>query len=98
MWVDIAGSKFNTDAIAVVRPINNDDDDDNDDDGDDEQDQCVIFTTGQSSLDAGFLIDLPIDEVFAILQNAKMIELAELMIGESESNSDMEPEPEPDND
>jgi len=83
MWVDIAGSKFNTDAIACVRPV--------DSDSDSDDDQCVIFTTGQSAIDAGFLVDLPIEEVFSILQNCRMIELAELMISES----DTEPEPEP---
>ena len=61
MWIDIDGSKFNTDHIACIRPV--DADSDNDDD-----DQCVIFMTGQSAMDGGFLIDLPLDEVFEAVQ------------------------------
>lgn len=44
---------FNAESIAVVRPI------------DDEH--CVIFTTGQSAIDGGFLVEVSAEEVEAEL-------------------------------
>ena len=66
-WIDLDGSKFNSDLIACIRPIKGNDD------------QCVLFTSGQSATDAGFLIDMSIDDVFSAIQNARMMELAGMM-------------------
>jgi hypothetical protein len=83
MWIDINGSKFNTETIAVVRPV------------DDDEDSCVIFTVGQSATDQGFLIDLPIDDVFAMIQQARLLELSQMMESETSEETAEEPEPEP---
>ena len=84
MWVDINGSKFNTDNLVAIRPV---------DDGDE---QCVIFTSGQSATDGGFLIDLPLDEVFSLIQQARLMEIAGMLAepsgGENEGEEDEEDE------
>jgi hypothetical protein len=81
MWIDIDNSKFNTDLIACIRPV---------DDGDE---QCVLFTAGQDAAGSGFLIDLPLDEVFEKIQMARLHELAE-MIEVPDAEPDSSP-PEP---
>ena len=85
MWIDIDGAKFNTDHIAVVRPV------------DDDDEQCVIFTVGQSATDQGFLIDLPIDAVFEMIQSARLLELSQMMESETteETAEEQTEEPEP---
>jgi hypothetical protein len=84
MWLSIDGSKFNTDHIAVVRPV------------DDDDEQCVVFTVGQSATDQGFLIELGIDEVFEMIQQARLLEMAEMMNDRDEGEEEPEPvEPEP---
>jgi hypothetical protein len=85
MWIDIDGSKFNTDHIAVVRPVADDDD------------CCVLFTVGQSATDQGFLIELGIDEVFTSIQHARLVEIAG-MLGNDHEPDELEPEPEPEPD
>lgn len=77
MWIDLDGSKFNITHAAVLRPV------------DDGEDQCVLFTAGQSATDGGFLIDLPLDEAFELIQTARLQELAEMMV-----DSDRSEEPE----
>lgn len=87
MFIRIGDDYFNVDSIACIRPV---------DDGDD---QCIIFTTGQSATDQGFLIELGIDEVFEMVQSARLLEIADMLpdadIG-IEIEPVTEPEPEPD--
>jgi hypothetical protein len=78
MWIDLDGSKFNTDHIAAVRPVADDDD------------QCVLFTVGQSALDQGFLVNLGIDEVFTAIQHARLVEIAGMLDSEPHSSDDEE--------
>lgn len=82
MFILIGDDYFNTDHIACVRPV---------DDGDD---QCVIFTAGQSATDGGFLIELSIEETFELIQNARLVELAQ-MLPDPESDAENEPSPSP---
>ena len=77
MWLKLGDDYFNTDQISVIRPV---------DDGE----QTVIFTSGQSAIDGGFLLDLPTEEVFRAVQNVRLMELAEMMADRDEA-----PEPEP---
>lgn len=81
MWVDLDGSKFNLDHAFALRPVG---------DGDE---QCLLFPNGASPVDGGFLIDLPIDSVFEMIQHARLVELSQMM--EPETIEDEEPEPEP---
>lgn len=67
MFIRIGDDYFNVNHIACVRPV------------DDGEDQCVIFTVGQSATDQGFLIDLGIDEVFEMIQAARLIEIADML-------------------
>jgi hypothetical protein len=83
-WIDIDGSKFNTDNLTAVRPV----------DGDDEQ--CVVFAVGQSAVDGGFLIDMPLDEVFSIIQSARLMEIAGMMNDADNESNESESELEPD--
>ena len=84
MWLKLGDDYFNTDQISVIRPV---------DDGE----QTVIFTSGQSAIDGGFLLDLPTEEVFRAVQNVRLMELAEMMADRYEEPEPSEPEPpEPD--
>ena len=80
MFIRIGDDYFNTDHIACIRSV---------DDGE----QTVIFTAGQSSVGDGFLLDVPTDEVFEMIQNVRLHELAAMM--ETENQDEPEPEPEP---
>lgn len=40
-----------------------------------DKDQTIVFTQGQSAADAGFLVDLPVDEVLEELEKARLIEV-----------------------
>ena len=83
MWIDLDGSKFNTDHIAVVRPVADDDD------------QCVVFTVGQSATDQGFLVEMSIEDVFTVIQHARLVEIAGMLESdEPELEPDLESEPE----
>ena len=79
MLIKIGDDYFNTLLIAAIRPI---------DDGD----QTNIFIAGQSATDGGFLLDVPIDEVIEIVQNARLIEIADMMVDEDGPD----PHPDPD--
>ena len=72
MWILVGDRYFNSDLLAVIQPV---------DDGD----QTVIFTAGQSAIDGGFLIDVPTDEVFEMVQNARLHELAQMMVDSDQS-------------
>ena len=74
MWVMIGTDFFNTNHIAVIRPV---------DDGDD---QTVIFTAGQSAVDGGFLVDVATEDVFEVVKQARFVELAQLMSDEEDEN------------
>ena len=74
MFILIDTAYFNVDHIACVRPV---------DDGDD---QCVIFTTGQDATCGGFLINLSIEETFELIQNARLVELAQMLPEEDDEN------------
>lgn len=82
MWLKLCDTYFNTDQISVIRPV---------DDGDE---QTVIFTPGQSAIDEGFLLDMPTDEVFELIQNVRLMELAQMI--DTDTEPEPEPEPEPD--
>jgi len=71
MFLQIGDTYFNVDHIACIRSVSG-------------GDQCVIFTPGQSSVADGFLIDLPIEEVFEMVQQARLLELAQMMDDEDE--------------
>ena len=87
MWLLLGDDYFNTEHIAVIRPVS---------DGD----QTVIFTAGQSAMDGGFLLDEPTDWVFEQIQNARLMEIAQAL-GETTEMIESEPvpvEPEPEED
>jgi len=58
---------INTDHVTAVRPV------------DDGEEQSILFMTGQSAMDGGFLLDLPMDEVVAILSDAQLVAIAQMM-------------------
>jgi hypothetical protein len=68
---------FNSETIAVIKPI--------------DDDQCVIFTVGQSALDEGFLVDLPMEEIEDLLSEVDrtiLLDLAERIGGEIEKGEE----------
>ena len=81
MFIRIGDDYFNTDLIACVRPI------------DDDDDSCVIFSAGQDAVAGGFLIPMPIEEVFELIQQARLVEIAQML---DDSDSGSEPDSEPD--
>jgi hypothetical protein len=64
MLIDLNGVSVEPSLIAVVRESSLDDT------------QTIIFTAGQSAMDGGHLIDMPIDEVLECLKTVAMRELA----------------------
>jgi hypothetical protein len=77
MWILIGSDYFNTNHIAVIRPVGNGDD------------QTVIFTPGQSSVADGFLVDVDTDSVFEIVRDSRIMELAQMIRDEhDESDAD----------
>jgi hypothetical protein len=88
MWIDLDGSKFNIDSAFALRPVG------------DGNKQCTLFAAGSSPVDGGFLIDMPIDEAFSAIQNARLMELAGMLepTGDDAENSSGSPEPEPEED
>lgn len=75
MFIRIGDDYFNTELIACVRPTPDDD-------------QTVIFTAGQSAVDQGFLVDLPVEEVLQSIQQARLLELTSMMEAEDETEPD----------
>ena len=67
MWIDLDGSKFNIESAFALRPVG------------DGSKQCTLFSAGASPIDGGFLIDLPLEDVFSAIQNARLMELAGMM-------------------
>ena len=82
MFIRIGDDYFNVDNIACIRPVS------------DGAEECVIFTTGQSATDQGFLIEIGIDEVFEMIQAARLIEIGD-MLPDADTDIEIEPEPEP---
>lgn len=54
---------FNYDHISVVRQAG--------------RDQSIIFTSGQSAIDGGFLIDMSIEDVLDVLEDARVARIAQ---------------------
>ena len=75
MWILLGDDYFNTDAMAVIRPV------------DDGEDQTIIFTTGQSATDQGFLLDVSTDDVFTAVQNVRLTEIGQMLDSESAQES-----------
>lgn len=75
MWIDLNGVWVNTELVAVVResPL--------------DEDQTVLFTPGQSSVDGGHLIDMPVDDVVEQLRSIAMRELALQLADELENDN-----------
>jgi hypothetical protein len=76
MWIDLDGSKFNIDLAFALRPVGNG------------SEQCTLFSAGASPVDGGFLIDLPIDEAFSAIQNARLMELAGMMAADDQQTTE----------
>ena len=67
---------FNLEAISAFRKSFHDDE------------QTVLFTSGQDATSAGFLIELPIEDVLEELENARLIMIgADLLAKESSSDA-----------
>jgi len=81
MWIDLDGSKFNIDHAFALRPVGK------------HGKQCTLFPNGASPVDGGFLIDMPLDEVFEAIQAARLMEIADMMPGD-DILEEVEPEPE----
>lgn len=85
MLIDFDGTLFNTDHIAAVRPSGLD------------SAHTIIFTTGQSAVDGGFLVHVPFKTVTRKLREARMtylLEMVELMEGSEDHYEDAEEEEE----
>lgn len=65
---------FNYDHISVIKKAD---------------DKTVIFTSGQSAIDGGFLIDLPVEEVLEFLEEARLTRAA-LKLDDGEKSDDDE--------
>jgi hypothetical protein len=75
MWINLNDIWVNSDHVAVVRESGLD------------SDQTVLFTTGQSAMDSGYLIDMPIEDVIEQLQSIAHHELAAQLLDELESET-----------
>lgn len=72
MLIELDKQLFDTSHIAVVRPSGLD------------SRSSIIFTAGQSSIDGGFLVNVPYKEIVKKLRESRMselLEMAELMDG-----------------
>jgi len=78
MWIDLDGSKFNITNAFALKPVG---------DGDE---QCTLFSTGASPVDGGHLIDLPLDECFALIQSARLVELSQMLDADADANTEAE--------
>ena len=65
MLVLIDDSYFESENVAVVRPV------------DDDEDQTIIFMVGADPVAGGFLVDEPIEDVVRLLNNATISVLAQ---------------------
>lgn len=69
-WIEISGQYFDSDKIAVVRPVS--------------KSQCAIFTAGADPCAGGFLVDSDIDSVMEALREARIVELASMLDSEAD--------------
>jgi hypothetical protein len=69
MWIEIDGDYYNAELIAAVRHVS--------------KSKCAIFFSNSSPVDGGFLIDLPISSVLALLREARFSELAEMIAAQA---------------
>ena len=81
MWIDLDGSKFNVHHAFALRPVGKG------------NKQCTLFPVGADPVAGGFLIDLPLDEVFELIQNARLTEIAQMIMEESDDQSEIESDP-----
>jgi hypothetical protein len=76
MWIELDGSYFDILNAFALRPVGKG------------NKQCTLFSSGSSPVDGGFLIDLPIAEVFQSIQQARLLELTSMMEAEDETEPD----------
>lgn len=81
MWIDLDGSKFNVHHAFALRPVGKG------------NKQCTLFPVGADPVAGGFLIDLPLDEVFELIQNARLTEIAQMIMDESDDQPAIESDP-----
>ena len=81
MWIDLDGSKFNVHHAFALRPVGKG------------NKQCTLFPVGADPVAGGFLIDLPLDEVFELIQNARLTEIAQMTMDESDDQPAIESDP-----
>ncbi|HXN71567.1 MAG TPA: hypothetical protein VN861_03325 [Candidatus Acidoferrales bacterium] len=73
MIVDLNGIYVEHSLVAVIRESSLD------------SDQTVIFTPGQSAIDGGHLIDMPVEEVIEALNASHMQAIAERLLEDAEA-------------
>jgi hypothetical protein len=81
LWIDLDGSKFNVHHAFALRPVGKG------------NKQCTLFPVGADPVAGGFLIDLPLDEVFELIQNARLTEIAQMIMDESDDQPAIESDP-----
>lgn len=79
MFIKLGKDFFDPDHIAVVRPSG--------------KKATIIFTTGSSAMDGGFLVNLPTSEVLELIDNAHLAEMA-MMLARTEGAEQVEEEAE----
>jgi hypothetical protein len=87
MWIQLDQDYFNvTHAFALRRVKGN-------------RDQCTLFPNGADPVSGGYLIELSVEDVFAAIQQARLIELSQMIDAESDEDStDLDGSPIPLND
>jgi len=78
MWVKLGDTYFETDLIAAVRPAGLGKD----------SSATIIHTAGQSAVDSGYLIEMPIEKVMDKLRDARLDEIAEMIMAEHEAEEE----------
>ena len=81
MWIDLDGSKFNVHHAFALRPVGKG------------NKQCTLFPVGADPVAGGFLIDLPLDAVFEAVQTARLTEIAQMIMDESDDQPAIESDP-----
>jgi len=82
MWLELDGTWFNTDTVAVVRAAGLGKD----------KTAAIIYTIGQNVMDGGFLVNVPVAGVVEQLREARFLEIVERLDAEQDAEEQLEEE------
>jgi hypothetical protein len=80
MWIQLDQDYFNVAHAFALRRVKGN------------PDQCTLFPNGADPVSGGYLIELSVEDVFAAIQQARLIELSQMIDAESDEDS-ADPDP-----